>query len=93
MAQRTRIKKQKTVYTLVASSSRLIRKVLAMLVIALLSYSTSYSQTVVKTNSDKVLKDTVIKTVTYKIYVGSRGGKYIIMTSKTTGNQYKRYLK
>lgn len=42
---------------------------------------------------DKVLKDTVIKAVTYKLYVGGRGGKYILRTSKQTGKVYKQYIK
>ncbi len=41
---------------------------------------------------DKVLKDTTIKNVKYKLYVGSRGGKYVVRTSKT-GNTYKQYIK
>ena len=28
----------------------------------------------------------------YPVYIGSRGGKYILVTSKN-GNEYKKYLK
>lgn len=42
---------------------------------------------------DKAIKDTVIRSVSYKLYIGSRGGKYILMTSKKTGKVYKRYFK
>lgn len=38
------------------------------------------------------VKDTVIKEVKHKLYVGAKGGKFIVVTSKT-GNQYKRYFK
>lgn len=37
-------------------------------------------------------KDTVINKVAHKLYIGARGGKYIIVTSKT-GTTYKRYFK
>ena len=46
----------------------------------------------VKPNNDKVLKDTVISSVSYKLYQGSRGGKYVLRTSKS-GNIYKQYIK
>lgn len=42
---------------------------------------------------DNVLKDTTIKSVKYPLYVGSRGGKYILRVSKVTGKQYKQYIK
>lgn len=42
--------------------------------------------------SDKVLKDTLIRSVNYKLYVGLRGGKYVLRTSKT-GKVYKQYIK
>lgn len=42
--------------------------------------------------TNKVLKDTVIKEVSYKLYQGSRGGKYIVRQSKN-GNTYKQYIK
>jgi hypothetical protein len=41
---------------------------------------------------DKVLRDTTIKNVIYKIYQGNRGGKYYLKTSKS-GTIYKVYLK
>ena len=61
-------------------------KMLLMIAFALISI-TSFSQ-------DKVLKDTVIKGTTYKMYVGSRGGKYINMPTKADlKKSYKRYFK
>lgn len=42
--------------------------------------------------SDKVLKDTTINGKVFKLYVGSRGGKYTLVTSKS-GNVYKKYFK
>ncbi len=36
-------------------------------------------------------KDTTIAKTVYKIYVGSRGGRFIIVTSKK-GTQYKKYI-
>lgn len=41
---------------------------------------------------DKVLKDTVIASKSYKLYLGSRGGKYVIRVSKS-GKEYKQYFK
>lgn len=43
--------------------------------------------------ADKVLKDTVIAHKSYKLYLGSRGGKYMIRVSKGTGKEYKQYFK
>jgi len=43
-------------------------------------------------NTGKVLKDTVIKEVKYVLYVGAKGGKYIVRTS-AKGNIYKMYIK
>lgn len=42
--------------------------------------------------ADKVLKDTVIASKTYKLYVGSRGGRYVVRTAKS-GKVYKQYFK
>lgn len=72
-------------------------KVLAVLVfiLAILMFGATANHLTAQTlpkPTDKVLKDTVIKTVTYKLYQGSRGGKYIIRTSKT-GTSYKQYIK
>lgn len=39
------------------------------------------------------IKDTVIAGTKYPIYQGAKGGRYIIRTSKVTGNEYKQYLK
>lgn len=38
------------------------------------------------------IKDTVINKVSHKLYIGAKGGKYIIVTSKA-GKTYKRYFK
>lgn len=43
-------------------------------------------------NNDRIVKDTVINKVSYHLYEGSKGGKYIIRTSKT-GTTYKQYFK
>lgn len=42
--------------------------------------------------NDKVVKDTTINKTVYHLYEGSKGGRYIIVTSKK-GNQYKKYFK
>lgn len=39
------------------------------------------------------VKDTVLNAVTYKLYKGSKGGKYIIRVSKVSGKEYKQYFK
>jgi hypothetical protein len=41
--------------------------------------------------NDKPVKDTVINHVTYKLFVGAKGGRYIIVTSKT-GKEYRKYF-
>lgn len=46
----------------------------------------------VKQTADPVIKDTTINKTTYKIYQGSRGGKYIVVISKN-GKPYKKYFK
>jgi len=38
------------------------------------------------------LKDTTIKAQTFQMFRGAKGGKFIVITSKT-GNQYKKYFK
>jgi hypothetical protein len=50
----------------------------------------SYSQDSLTKNATFV-KDTTIAAKVYKIYQGSRGGRFVIVTSKT-GTQYKKYL-
>lgn len=63
---------------------------LAFLLFAILtSCSPATAQTPEKV--DKVLKDTTISNKVYKLYVGARGGKYIVATSKS-GKSYKRYF-
>jgi hypothetical protein len=61
----------------------------ALFIVIILFSLTAISQEKPK---DKVLRDTTIKNVTYKIYEGSRGGKYYLKTSKS-GTIYKVYLK
>ena len=41
---------------------------------------------------DIIIKDTTINKVVYSMYQGARGGKYIIVTSKT-GTTYRKYFK
>lgn len=65
-----------------------MKKTLFLIIILFISL-TAISQEKPK---DKVLRDTTIKNVTYKIYEGSRGGKYYLKTSKN-GNTYKVYIK
>ena len=67
--------------------------VLTLLLFTLI-YAASYAQNGKKivTNTAPV-KDTVIANTKYPIYVGAKGGRYIIRTSKVTGNEYKQYLK
>lgn len=52
----------------------------------------SFTSNAGQLGNDKPVKDTVINKVTYKLYIGNKGGKYIIVTSKT-GTQYKKYFK
>ena len=49
------------------------------------------AQAQTKPEPTKQAQDTTIKGITYQIQIGSRGGKYILITSKT-GTTYKRYL-
>lgn len=68
-----------------------VKAILLIIVVAiLLAPFAGICQTVKP--ADKVLKDTVIKTVTYKLYVGAKGGRYVIRTS-ASGNVYKQYIK
>lgn len=68
-----------------------MKRIITILTIVLGIMINTQAQTVIKP-TDKVLKDTTIKSIVYKLYVGSKGGKYIIVTSKA-GNQYKKYFK
>jgi hypothetical protein len=65
-----------------------MKKILFIIIILFISL-TAISQEKPK---DKVLRDTTIKNVIYKIYQGNRGGKYYLKPSKT-GTIYKVYLK
>lgn len=65
-----------------------MRKLILLLAIVLISL-TVIGQT---KPTDKVLRDTVIRSVQYKIYQGARGGKYYFKVSKS-GTTYKVYLK
>ena len=42
--------------------------------------------------NDIIIKDTTINKVVYLMYQGARGGKYIMVTSKT-GTTYRKYFK
>lgn len=59
---------------------------------ALVLCSFVVSAQTVKPSTDKVLKDTTINKVDYKLYEGTRGGKYVLRTAKS-GNVYKQYIK
>lgn len=64
------------------------------LLIFILIYAASYAQEKKKIlPNTAAIKDTVIAGTKYPIYMGSKGGRYIIRTSKVTGNEYKQYLK
>lgn len=63
---------------------------IAIILLFSLTASGVFAQTV--KSSDKELKDTVIKTISYKLYQGSKGGKYILRTAKS-GKSYKQYFK
>lgn len=39
----------------------------------------------------KYLKDTVIRGQTLKLYLGARGGRFVVRKSKTTGKLYNDY--
>lgn len=66
-----------------------MKRLLVCLVLCLCTIGV-FGQEVPDTN--KVLKDTTIKSVTYKLYQGSRGGKYVWRKS-ATGKFYKQYIK
>jgi len=66
---------------------RVLKFALLVLLGLALFTADSFGQEPVK---DKELKDTVIKTVKYKMYIGSRGGRYVLKTSKN-GVIYKMY--
>lgn len=64
---------------------------IALLLISLsVQAQTSHLQAL---KTDTLQKDTIIKNVSYKLYKGVRGGKYIIVVSKASGKEYKRYFK
>jgi hypothetical protein len=42
--------------------------------------------------ADPVIKDTTINKVHYKLYQGGRGGRYVVVISKT-GKPYRKYFK
>jgi len=67
-------------------------KKLILSIALILTVAFTNAQTVAPKQADKVLRDTLVKGVKTQIFVGSRGGKYILVTSKA-GNVYKKYLK
>lgn len=62
-----------------------------LFIISLFFSINSFAQTDLTKNA-KVIKDTTINKTVYKLYEGSKGGKFIIVTSRN-GNQYKKYFK
>lgn len=51
------------------------------------------NNTTEQTKVTSTTTETIVKSgVTYELHTGSRGGKYIIRTSKNTGKEYKQYL-
>lgn len=79
----------KTVISLL-SKAALFAAIVSFLMV--ISHYTAKAQTTPKPAKETVIKDTVINSVSYKLYRGSRGGKFIYVTSKT-GNIYKKYFK
>ena len=73
------------------TSNKIFTVIVAVVITIGLMFLTAELQAQVKP-SDKVLKDTVIKAVSYKLYVGSKGGRYFLKTSKS-GKVYKSYIK
>lgn len=69
----------------------LMKRLLTILAIVLGMMANTQAQTTIKP-TDKVQKDTLIGNVKYPIYVGKKGGRYTIRTSKA-GNMYKSYIK
>lgn len=75
-----------------------MKRVLLVLLVVLFSTMVGVAQ---ENKVDSKIEKTLIKNidsitksgVTYKLHVGSGGGKYIIRTSKKTGNKYKQYFK
>jgi hypothetical protein len=76
-----------------AKSNDIFKALIFIAIVIALSvlFMPAKAQTVPKV-SDKVLKDTTINGKVFKLYVGSRGGKYTLVTSKS-GNVYKKYFK
>lgn len=72
------------------TSNKIFTVIVAVFITIGLMFLTSELQAQVKP-SDKVLKDTVIKANSYKLYIGSKGGKYVLKTSKN-GKVYKSYV-
>lgn len=72
------------------TSNKIFTVIVAVFITIGLMFLTAELQAQVKP-SDKVLKDTVIKSTSYKMYVGSKGGRYIFKTSKN-GKVYKMYV-
>jgi len=86
-----------------------MKRVLLTLAIAMMFVCALDAQTAVKKDSTgnyvtvtsvktkapdkKTGKTLTIKGVKYPVYEGSKGGLYIIRTSKKSGKEYKQYLK
>lgn len=66
---------------------------LALLTICVVSNPAHSQDTTKVIRNTAPVKDTVIRGVKYPIYVGAKGGRYIIRTSAKTNKEYKQYLK
>jgi len=75
-----------------ASLSSLLKALLFIILFSVLFIAFVPVKAQVVANTDKVLKDTTIAKKSYKLYLGVRGGKYVIRVSKS-GNAYKQYIK
>jgi len=80
--------------TRMTTANKLFIAVLAVIIGVALIFSAAsvQAQTTPAKTTDKVLKDSLVKGVKTPIYIGGRGGKYILVTSKS-GNVYKKYIK
>ena len=69
-----------------------LKKLVVLVCLAFITVAGHSQTTDPLTKNATYQKDTTIKSAAYKIYVGAKGGRFIIVTSKA-GNQYKKYLK
>lgn len=70
-----------------------MKKLFIIICLSAISFgSQAQNKTLETINKDVSVKDTTINNKSFKLYTGAKGGKYIIVVSKT-GNSYKRYFK